>query len=512
VAKQNPLLMDNYLQTDFYELIRNDDSIFHFLEETIPDGIWFWDLETPTNAWMNPRFLNHLGFPAGGPIEGTWQNIIHLEDHALLEKTFGSSSPPSAKDKIILRCLKKDRSTVRMYCQSFQLPVNKNTSSRRLLIFHFVTNWQERVNTLTKKKERLELMIQNTTDILVELTAEGEQTFISPIVESYTGYAPEELKLPFSKVIHPDDHDRILKHWQKVLEQPDRVHRDEYRHIHKTKGYVWMEACLKSYLNDPSIQRVICSVRDITERKNAEQAVKESEKQLKQANSTKDKFFSIIAHDLRNPFNVLLGYSNIIINYIEDKQFDKLQEAGKAIKQSAEQGYVLLNNLLKWSRAEQGAMAFKPMPLNIKNRIESIIDFYSKAAREKEITIESKVKSNLKFKADENMLDTIIRNLLSNAIKYSNPGGKIKVSAIKSNKQLTVEVEDEGIGIPEADQAKLFRMDENYTTNGTLGEQGTGLGLILCKEFVEKHNGQINVSSLPGKGTTIWFTLPRAQT
>ena len=241
-----------------------------------------------------------------------------------------------------------------------------------------------------------------------------------------------------------------------------------------------------------------------------EDQLKESEKRLKQANATKDKFFSIIAHDLRNPFNVLLGYSNIIFNYIEDQQLDKLKEAGTAIKQSAEQGYVLLNNLLKWSRAEQGAMAFNPQPLNIEKRIESIIDFFSKTASEKELTIESKVKSNLEFKSDENMLDTIIRNLVSNAIKYSTVGGKISVSAFKSNKQLTVEVEDEGIGIPAADQEKLFRMDENYTTNGTLGEQGTGLGLILCKEFVERHNGQINVSSLPGKGTTIRFTLPRA--
>ena len=559
-----------------------------------------------------------------------------------------------------------------------------------LVISKDITERKKAQQTLEDNKKWFELMLHNSTDIIVELTKEGEQKYISPVAEKLTGYKPHELKGPISKVIHPDDLERIQTHWKEVLAEPDLIHRDSYRHIHKTTGYVWMEASLKSYLDDPDIQSIICSVRDISERKEAEellrkseerykllsqsatemlalenlddiynyitntlskqypdsvclfvtvneplyktevasieglnktmlgkvmrlinydiqgatfnllpthykkyktgklsrfqgglakftggempsslahaiekllgiqrvyaiginkdeklygvmhfftrnnatlsnqayiesfikqagividrklmeQKLKESEQHLTRANATKDKFFSIIAHDLRNPFNLLLGFSKMNLDSIRENNFEKAEEYGELILDSARQGYELLNNLLKWAHSQQGTLEFKPERQQLAERVNHIKSFLSGDVRRKNIQILEQIEAGLTFYADQNMFDTILRNLLSNAVKYTHKGGKIYIYATRQKQTLTLKVEDTGVGIDQEKLGKLFQVAENISSTGTEGETGTGLGLILCKEFVERHGGNIGAESQPGKGSTFWFTLP----
>jgi signal transduction histidine kinase len=260
--------------------------------------------------------------------------------------------------------------------------------------------------------------------------------------------------------------------------------------------------------NHAYIESFIKQAGIIIERKIMEQKLKDREKQLSEANATKDKFFSIIAHDLRNPFNLLMGYSEINLQNLKAKKYEKMEEAGKIIKESAEQGYILLNNLLEWSQSQQGRLRFNPGNISFKEHVEKITSLLSNAAKEKHITINYNFKNDLKIYADKNMLETIIRNLISNAIKFTNHGGSITISAKEKKHNVVVKISDSGIGIDPGNIPKLFKTEENFTNYGTSGEKGSGLGLILCREFVEKHNGKIDVESEPGEGTTFRFTLP----
>lgn len=227
------------------------------------------------------------------------------------------------------------------------------------------------------------------------------------------------------------------------------------------------------------------------------------------ANATKDKFFSIIAHDLRNPFNTLLGFSDLLIDQIKSKDFDKSYEFAKIIHKTSSVSYELLENLLNWSRSQTGKISFHPEDVDIKSLIDTNILLLNNLAEKKGIVLTSTLNHKTLAFADKNMVLTILRNLITNAIKFSRKGDKITVSLHEDEEYYTIRVSDTGIGIDETTIAKLFLISENIKTEGTDNEQGTGLGLILCKEFVEYHKGKIWVESQVGVGSIFSFTLPR---
>ncbi len=236
--------------------------------------------------------------------------------------------------------------------------------------------------------------------------------------------------------------------------------------------------------------------------------LQETNKELSVLNSTKDRFFSIIAHDLRNPFHVVKGFSEIILRDLENLPQEKLRNFISLIHTSSTIGNNLLENLLQWSRAQTGHIAFTPTKLNLAIVANETILLLEGEAHQKNIKINQLIEPNIIVSADENMIQTIFRNLISNALKFSHKNGTITIkSAIYQNK-VEVTVADTGVGIPPENLALLFRIDATVTTSGTSNEPGTGLGLILCKEFAERHNGKIWVESEVGKGSEFKFTLP----
>ena len=233
------------------------------------------------------------------------------------------------------------------------------------------------------------------------------------------------------------------------------------------------------------------------------------QKELKEVNATKDKFFSIIAHDLKSPFNHLLGLTEIIRDRSMETGHEEIRELASLIHKSAKQGRDLLDNLLTWSRSQIGVHDFKPEPVNLHETVDEAMVFVEQIASQKNISIFNEVKRSMKARADINMLNTILRNLLNNAIKFTKPGGFVKVYAKERNEVVEITVEDNGIGISKSTLSKLFKIDENPSTPGTGSEKGTGLGLILCREFVERHGGEIRVESERGSGSKFIFTLPK---
>jgi signal transduction histidine kinase len=245
--------------------------------------------------------------------------------------------------------------------------------------------------------------------------------------------------------------------------------------------------------------------QDISEYKLAEKKLKENEASLRELNATKDKFFSIIAHDLRSPFNAILGYSDILEKQIQENNFDGIEKYSQIINKSSAHTIDLLSDLMDWSRSQTGIMKFCSEDINLVDLISQITTLLNYAAVKKSITIHTELPHDVFVSADKAMVSTILRNLISNAIKFTKPGGEIIISTEQKLDKLIVSVSDNGVGIKPKAIKKLFRIDGNYSTIGTQNEKGTGLGLILCKNFIEKHGGEIWVESELGKGSRFWY-------
>jgi two-component system sensor histidine kinase/response regulator len=255
-------------------------------------------------------------------------------------------------------------------------------------------------------------------------------------------------------------------------------------------------------------KEIIASFSDITERKKVEDELKKSELKLTRLNVDKDRFISILGHDLKSPFNNILGFSEVLTAEINSLNSDEIKEIASNINKSAKITNHLLEDILMWARSQQGSIPFKPKNLSLSATCRNILEILNPSAYAKNITIHDSSAAHINVYADADMLKTILLNLVSNSIKFSNSGGKITINAEKNSESVTISVSDNGVGIPSNDLSKLFNLSEVLTTKGTAGETGTGLGLLLCKEFVEKHGGRIWVESEVGKGSDFKFTLP----
>jgi len=247
---------------------------------------------------------------------------------------------------------------------------------------------------------------------------------------------------------------------------------------------------------------------EISYRKLAEEEVKAKNIELQKIIAEKDKFFSIIAHDLKSPFNSILGFSELLIENTGKEDLGSMENYATLIHQSSKRAMDLLLNLMEWAQSQTGRMNFTPEVFNLADLIDEIVLMLESSAFQKKIRIRKDIPPETTGYADKAMISTILRNLISNAIKFSYSEGEISVSVTKNNSGLVVAVSDTGIGISNEIIGKLFQIDQNITTSGTQNEQGTGLGLILCKEFVEKHGGKMGIESELGKGSTFYFNLP----
>ena len=229
---------------------------------------------------------------------------------------------------------------------------------------------------------------------------------------------------------------------------------------------------------------------------------------LEKLNIDKDRFISILGHDLKNPFSNILGFSEILTDEINSLNSDEIKEIAGNINKSARITNNLLEGILMWARTQQGSIPFKPQNLSLSATCENILEILNPNAKAKNITINHSATEHITVFADDDMLKAILRNLVSNAIKFTNKNGAININATQTDSNVTISISDNGIGIKPDNLAKLFDISQVLTTKGTSGETGTGLGLLLCKEFVEKHGGKIWVESEVGKGSDFKFTLP----
>ncbi|HRP01571.1 MAG TPA: ATP-binding protein [Candidatus Kapabacteria bacterium] len=248
-------------------------------------------------------------------------------------------------------------------------------------------------------------------------------------------------------------------------------------------------------------------IRDISTRKESEQQTNDLVHQLQISNNTKDKFFSIIAHDLRNPLGTFMSMAAVLYNdysyFEENEKLDFL----KTMRDSSRNIYNLLENLLEWSSSQSGMIKLKPFPSNLYNLVKTTIDLVTNLATSKSISITNLIPQKLIVNIDPNIISTVIRNLLTNSIKFTPKNGKIEINCINDN-GIKLYISDNGIGMDEAKLTNLFNSDLNASSLGTAKEVGSGLGLLLCKDLIEKHKGTISVESTLNQGTTFYINLP----
>lgn len=263
-----------------------------------------------------------------------------------------------------------------------------------------------------------------------------------------------------------------------------------------------------SLINISSHQYVLLTIEDITKERDLQNKLKEREKELEELIATKDKFFSIISHDLKNPFATISGFAKILLDDYSSFSDEERESFLQMILQSSDNTYKLLENLLLWSKVQVGKMNAKLEKVYIEDLINDTVSQLRTMADKKDIKIEVSHPNNLSVSLDKFMISTVLRNLITNAIKFTPKSGLISVSVEEKENNIQVLIKDNGVGIDKENIEKLFNITEKFSMQGTEQEEGNGLGLILCKEFIDLHKGEIWVESKKGEGTTFTFSLP----
>lgn len=385
---------------------------------------------------------------------------------------------------------------------------NNGGSPRVMGIIQDITERKTVEEELQKNRTFLYDIIENNGALIYVKDNEGVYQLVNRKWEETTGLKKEEVIGRRDRDVFPPEigeryrnADLEVMHYGGVKECEEILETDT-----GNRYFISIKFPMKEVDNEI---KGICGIStEITERKESESRIKKYADELQELNYTKDKFFSIIAHDLKNPFHGLINLSRILLqDYLELSEDDKISFI-KSIEELSSNTYKLLENLLDWSRIQTGKMSLTLESFNILAELYQTIALVKQMANNKGIDFSYSISQSEAIYADKNMLTTIIRNLGTNAVKFTEGGGKIVLSVIKKEKHTLFSVSDTGVGIDPDNIEKLFRIDMNIKTTGTAKEKGTGLGLLLCKELVEKHKGEIWAESRKGKGTVFYFTIP----
>jgi len=341
--------------------------------------------------------------------------------------------------------------------------------------------------------------------------AGGKLTWMNPFSEELTGFTPEEYKLAddFLELFsYPEDLPKVREKFLQAI-QGSSGFNFESRVMRKDGTNFWASISWRPMFDAHNHSIGFrTSAQNITDRKNTELALKENEAKLRELNASKDKFLSIISHDLRAPFNGLLGLTDILVDEENLLPQEEVQTILKLLNQTTHQTYNLLETLLEWARMTGGFIEFKPLTLPVGILLTELLDHYAEVANHKSIEMKLSVGGELTVVADNYMLQTILRNLISNALKFTRKGNTVNISATQQSDAILFAVQDTGIGMSPVMLQNLFEIGHNSKRTGTDGELSSGIGLYLCRDFVKKHGGIIWAISEEGKGSTFYFTIP----
>ncbi|HSK13253.1 MAG TPA: PAS domain-containing sensor histidine kinase [Phnomibacter sp.] len=366
----------------------------------------------------------------------------------------------------------------------------------------------------SSRDDLFRLIVENSKDgINVLDLASGKYIYMNYSQVELTGFSYDEIinitaEEAFDR-LHPEDRSVSMEQQKQIVAGHDVIDPVEYRWKVKSGAYRWFNDRRTLVRDEKGMPVALIGVsRDITDRKRQELQIQQLAKKLEQLNHDKDKFISILAHDLKDPFNTLLGFTDLLLNNLHHYDEHMMKAHLQRIYDTALHTHDLVDEILLWARSRSGDLRPEPVTFPFIEIVQELIDSHHGQAREKNITIQTSDPYGLTLKADVNVFRTVLRNLLLNAIKFTGHNGEINIAGEKENGRAIISVSDNGVGIEEDVIPKLWDISVHHTTAGTHHEKGTGFGLKLCKELIEKNGGKIWVQSEPGKGSTFKFTMP----
>lgn len=466
---------------------------------------------------VNERFVEMFGYSSIDEVLGKDPlDFVAEEDYTkIANQIIDSEKRGVNQNKIEFQGIKKDGT--KFWIEKTSSSYLTNEGVYIVSTLRDVTSERLILKNLEQSEQRFRNLLDNIDDCLWSTSRDGdkfEKVFYSPAIQKITGYQTEVFlydKRHWVKIIHPDDAEFVVSQLRAFYK--DITKKDfeiEYRIINNIGSTVWIRNKI-TVLRDKFglVEKIFGLVSDITLSKKAEINLKKSAEELQTINSTKDKFISIISHDLRTPFSSILGFTDVLLND-DDLTPDKQKQYVSMIQESARSMLSLVNSLLDWTRIQTGRVAFEPRRVNAINVVNKAVNMLSGAALQKNIHIAVRIFDNFFIHADENLLMQAFANLISNAIKFTKAGGTIAITAQPHPQSRFIQfvVKDNGVGIKSDDIEKLFKVDKKFSTLGTSGERGSGLGLTLVKEIINKHGGEIFVKSEFGKGSEFIFTIP----
>ena len=480
------------------------------------DAPWDWDLLS-NEYFYSPAWWRQIGYkPRELPVnEELFWRFVHEDDKDMLKAAFEEAISNNKENlEVEFRVMHKNKKYITILSRA-QITYNENGEAIRITGTNMdLTN---RNKSLRESEEKFKLISSIASDYSYAYSIDKEGNtkieWVFGAFQRITGYKPFSSvnQDDFVKLIHPDDMPLIMKRVEQLLKGETVV--SEVRIITKSNKIKWIsdKAFPQWDKIENRVSHVISTATDITERKNAELQLKSNKESLEELNATKDKLFSVIGHDLKSPINNIISLAKLANNKPQDYTNEKILEFNKLILQSAESASSLLEDLLTWSQSQSKIVDVRTIKIDLHTIAEEILHFNSQIALQKKISLKNMIPKGSFLNADYEMIVTIFRNLISNALKYTNENGEVSVHYKKSKTQDIISIKDNGIGMSEKQLEGLFKVGENISVPGTSGEKGTGLGLLICKDFIEKNNGEITVESSEGEGTTFHLKFRKSQ-
>lgn len=356
---------------------------------------------------------------------------------------------------------------------------------------------------IKKHEKELSVLFGAMLEFVIMLDKNGKYLNIAPTNENLL-YKPKEEMLgkTLHQVFEKSQADFFLNSIRKCLNEKKTII-IEYKLEIESRDYRFQAHI--SYLNE---EKVIYVAHDNTEKRKSIESLIKSEQLLKQTNESKDKFFRILAHDLKGPFQSFLGYSELLSTKIDTLTAEEIRKIGNSLNKSLKMQYLLLNDLLDWSKLQLGDFSLKKENSNLRKITSEVTEILTSTAESKSVNLINNIRDSIYVYADEKMIKLVLRNLMSNEIKYSHIKGTVEITAEEKNNFIEVKVKDNGVGIEFDNLDKMFKIDYHFTTEGTANEKGSGLGLNMCKELIEKHGGKIYAESKLNIGSTFTFIIP----
>ncbi len=471
----------------------------NMLFENIPDGVLVIDRDfilVDLNKAASVLFdINQveIGKPVGEVLKD-WPDII----------SFVTENEPGRKFEISR--ITEDM-TLFMDCHFISLTDERGLEKGKMLLMHDTSLQRRAEIERFETEERFRVVFENAPFGLMYYDNNGIIELCNEYFISLLGSAED--RLIGLSLLHLEDK-RLVNIVKKTLEGRKAVFEGRYTSQTGSKS-VYIKAVFKPLMSKNNVvEGGLCIVEDVSSRKAAETRINKTNTELKKLNAEKDRFFSILAHDLRSPFSSFLGYTDILEESLDTMSQDMLRSIVSSLKESANNLYSLLENLLQWSRMQQGSVDYFPEELEVKDSILACIEPMISFANNKAIDVRYDLPKDIKVYADQKMFDTIIRNLFTNAVKFTSREGSILISASAEGKDhVEIRFSDTGIGMSSDMVNNIFRVDKKTSRTGTEGELSSGLGLILCKEFVDLHGGSISLKSREGKGTSFFIKLKK---